>query len=78
MQTSEPIYLDVQVERQQDDEPPFPPVAHLFLKKYSQSEGHVTIGPNLMSENEVDELFDLLERDLERARAVAKRKLRNG
>jgi hypothetical protein len=44
-------------------------------KVHSRVDDRLTIGPNMMSEREVDELFDILERNLERARAKAKEEL---
>jgi hypothetical protein len=75
MSESDPVLLDVWVRRQDEGDPPFPPVAHVVPKIHSRVDDRLTIGPNMMSEREVDELFDILERNLERARAKAKEEL---
>ena len=78
MNRSEPVLLDVWAKRQRESDPPFPPVLHLVPKTHGRKDGRLTIGPNMMSESDVDDLFDTLQEDLERARAKAKRELRKG
>lgn len=75
MPESDPVLLDVWVRRQDEGDPPFAPVAHVVPKIHGRVDDRLTIGPNMMSEREVDELFDILERNLERARAKAKKEL---
>jgi len=74
MSTSNPVLIDVWV-RSQEDDLPLSPIVHVVPKTLNRVEDRPTIGPNMKSESDVDELFDILEQNLKRARAKAKEEL---
>ena len=56
---------------------PVPPIVHLALGIYSESEGKILLGPDLMTDKEVDDLVDLLLGELEKFCEQAKKELRS-
>ena len=56
---------------------PFPPYLHIHLSEhFSDSEGHILLSPQLMTDKEIDETVDLLVVQLEKVRKTAKLKLK--
>ncbi len=55
---------------------PFTPYLHIHLSEhFSDSEGHILLSPQLITEKEIDEAIDFLIMQLEKARKTAKSKL---
>ena len=55
----------------------FPPYLHIHLSEhFSDSEGHILLSPQLMTDKEVDESVNLLVMQLEKVRNTAKLKLK--
>ena len=52
------------------------PFSQLELTSYSKSQGHIHLGPRLVSDSEVDYCVDNLIEQLEKARKKAKRDLK--
>jgi hypothetical protein len=56
---------------------PFTPYLHIYLSEhFSDSEGHTLLSPQLMTDKEIDEAIDFLIMQLEKARKMAKAKLK--
>lgn len=53
------------------------PFVQLSLGSYSQSEEHILLSPQLMTDKEVDETVDKLRDELEEFRRRAKKELRD-
>lgn len=56
---------------------PFTPYLHIHLSEhFSDSEGHILLSPQLMTDKEIDEAVDFLVMQLEKAKKTAKSKLK--
>lgn len=56
---------------------PFTPYLQIHLSEhFSDSEGHILLSPQLMTDKEIDEAVDFLIMQLEKARRTAKSKLK--
>lgn len=56
---------------------PFRPYLRISLSEHSSdSEGHILLSPELMTDKEIDEAVDLLVKQLENVRKKAKSKLK--
>jgi hypothetical protein len=56
---------------------PFTPYLHIHLSEHvSDSEGHILLSPQLMTDKEIDEAVDLLVMQLEKVRKAAKAKIK--
>ena len=67
--------VDVWLRAPGKDDPPFIPIANLWLSVYSKVNGKVLLSPELISDEEIDYWVDDLIRQLESVRNSAKKRL---
>lgn len=71
------MYVDASiVDRGKDDYPASPFVQMMLLGPFQTDDGRIHIGPNLMTDAEVDEFVHKLQNNIERFRTVAKAALK--
>jgi hypothetical protein len=67
------MYVDASiVDRGKDDYPVSPFVQMVLLEHSSSDDGHICIGPDLMTDSGIDEFVNKLLGDIERFRTIAK------